>query len=446
MKCIIKHRCRETSQPDTNYMDSMLSAIMNWHARILSIWTKMTNCRWHIPYAFSNHLKNNWQVLYEGTSLERGSQGRGAKTDEAKTENSRPKDKWRNPMQQRGLSRRMILIQDHHVKHDTRSTIEDELDLEVIAILKDVEKSSANFIDDVWKSVVSHIGAVKLVSYLGHIFLLSLNFQTLMRQLVFTESIFPVSMNREHLRRGASMLCMFAELLPEIRPCAISLPPLPAVQLVQAPAKPNALTPTTSNPDDDASAMNLDNPPDNSSNRPLPPALMVAQAMHMPTLAPQVSMPKMLVPNFSMSDATEHSRAAICLLLGLKGLAEVVQACSGTPMDGDKSTPKAIVSIGIMSSQHRCPHPIPAPGLLHTGMGNRVSISFIAYPIAEASQWFAVIWVVVNILILIMSLRGSGWRGILEIDNDDDDDDDDTAAAVPASGVTNRFPPVPFLP
>ena len=72
-------------------------------------------------------------------------------------------------------------------KHDTRSTIEDELDLEVIVILKDVEKSSANFIDDVWKSVVSHIGAVKLLSYLGHIFSLSLDFQTLMWQPVFTE-------------------------------------------------------------------------------------------------------------------------------------------------------------------------------------------------------------------------------------------------------------------
>ena len=221
----------------------------------------------------------------------------------------------------------------------------------------------ANFIDDVWKSVVSHIGAVKLLSYLGHIFSLSLDFQTLMWQLVFTESIFPVSMNREHLQRGASTLHMFAELLPEIRPCAIPLPPLPAVQLVQAPAKPNALTPTTSNPDEDASAMNLNNPPDDSSNRPLPPTLMVVQAMHMPTLAPEVSMPKMLVPNFSMSDATEHLRAAICLLLGLKGLAEVVQACSGTPMDGDKSTPKAIASIGIMSSQHRCPtsHPSSKP-------------------------------------------------------------------------------------
>ena len=185
-------------------------------------------------------------------------------------------------MQQRGLSRWIILIRDHQGNMTTRSTIEDELDLEVIVILKDVEKSSANLIDDVWKSVVSHIGAVKLVSYLGHIFSLSLDFQTLMWQLVFTESIFPVSMNREHLQREESMLRMFAELLTEIRPCAIPLPPLPAVQLVQAPAKPNALTPTTSNPDEDASAMNLDNPPDDSSNRPLPPTLMVAQAMHMP--------------------------------------------------------------------------------------------------------------------------------------------------------------------
>ena len=52
-------------------------------------------------------------------------------------------------------------------KSDAQPMIQDELDLEILAVLCDIEKSSANFIDDACKSVVSHIGAIKLLSSLG---------------------------------------------------------------------------------------------------------------------------------------------------------------------------------------------------------------------------------------------------------------------------------------
>ena len=146
--------------------------------------------------------------------------------------------------------------------------LQDELDLEILAVLNDIEKSSVNFIDDACKSAVSHIGAVKLLSYLGQIFASSLNFQTLMWQLVLTESIFPVNMNREHLQREASVLHIFAKLLREVGPCAVPPPPLPLVPPAQASV--SMLASTTSNRNKGAAIANPDNPPDESHHVPLP--------------------------------------------------------------------------------------------------------------------------------------------------------------------------------
>ena len=238
--------------------------------------------------------------------------------------------------------------------------LQDELDLKILAVLNDIEKSSTNFIDDACKSVVSHIRAVELLSDLGQVFALSLNFQTLMWQLVLMESIFPVNMNREHLQRESSVLHIFAKLLPEVGPCAVPPPPLPPAPAAQASV--SMLASTTSNPDKGAAIANPDNPPDESHHVPLPQTLGVIQTPSVSAVTPKVSTPQVLtpqmpaaqasmpqmpaaqasmpqmpaaqasmpqtsmqevlVPNFLTSDAAEHVRVAVHSLLGLKGPAD----------------------------------------------------------------------------------------------------------------------------
>ena len=223
------------------------------------------------------------------------------------------------------------------------------LDPDIVAILKDVEKSIAHFIDDVCKSVLSHIGANELLSYLRHIFLSSLNFQTSMWQMVLTESVFLVSANREHLWQEASMLHMFAGLLPEIGPCAIPPQPLPTVQPMQVPAGSNTSAAPTTKPSEGVSITIHNSPSGSSRQDPSTPASMAAQAPFTTTLTPQVLTPGASVPDLSAFDIAECLKVVTCLILGYKTPVEAMQAYSNTPTDGDKLTPKAIARVQLAS-------------------------------------------------------------------------------------------------
>ena len=161
-------------------------------------------------------------------------------------------------------------------------------------MLNDIEKSTTNFIDDACKSVVAHIGAVKLLSYLGQICASSLYFQTSMWQLILTESIFPVNMNREHLWWEAFTLYMFTELLPEVSPCAVPPSLLPPAPPVQAPVKVSAST--TFNPDESGSIAKPDNPPDELHHVPLPQMSGMVQTPSISIVTPKVFTPQVSTP------------------------------------------------------------------------------------------------------------------------------------------------------
>ena len=78
-------------------------------------------------------------------------------------------------------------------------------------------------------------------------------------------------------------------------------------------------------------------------------------------------MQEVLVPNFSTSDAAEHARVAVHSLLGLKGPAETVEACSSAPTDGDKSIAKAVAHIQPVSA------PVSHPTLGPSSSGDEKS-------------------------------------------------------------------------
>ena len=44
MKCIMEHRCKETSELFTSYMDKVSTTVMTWHSRILPIHNQMSSC------------------------------------------------------------------------------------------------------------------------------------------------------------------------------------------------------------------------------------------------------------------------------------------------------------------------------------------------------------------------------------------------------------------
>ena len=52
MKCIMEHRCKETSEPFKSYMDKVSTTVMTWHSRILPICNKMSSYGY---YKFPTH-------------------------------------------------------------------------------------------------------------------------------------------------------------------------------------------------------------------------------------------------------------------------------------------------------------------------------------------------------------------------------------------------------
>ena len=105
---------------------------------------------------------------------------------------------------------------------------------EIMSIMKYVMSSVGRYMHAKTKVVAKHLGGVEVMVYLGHIFNMRLNFQTLMWQLVMTDNIYLPTLTREHLRRETETLWLFAEILPIITQCLI--PPLPFPIMAPAPS------------------------------------------------------------------------------------------------------------------------------------------------------------------------------------------------------------------
>ena len=240
----------------------------------------------------------------------------------------------------------------------------------------------------------------------------------------------------------------------------------------------------TSNPDEGASVTNPDNPPDEPHHVPLPQTSAVAQIPSPSVSTPQVSaaqaslpqvsaaqalMPEVSVLNFLTSEAAKHARAAVCSLLGLKGPMETVQACSSTPMSGDKSIAKAVAHIQPASAPVSCPSLGPSShgdeqssfDFLHSLTSSRGKSIVCSWPsvgepmnshhepkrirLEHQSGNSPPTAAAAGSSGAPIQVEEADEDDIMEINNDDNDDDD-MAAAVPTSGVTMPFPPVPIPP
>ena len=294
----------------TSYMNKVSTTVMTWHSRILPICNKMSSCgydKFHTHSATIQKMTNEYFaevcILKEDLEKELQKQMEEEKTSQGQVAKS-------------GISKKLKSQDNPNSgspgKSDTWPMIQDELDLETLAVLNDIEKSSTNFIDDACKSIVSHIRTIELLSYLGQIFALSLNFKTSIWQLVLMESIFPIIMNR--VSTCSRKPLHFTKLLPEVNLCVVHPPPLPTAPTAQASV--SILASMTSNPYEGASITNPDNPPDESHHVPLPQMPGVVQTPSVSVATPKVSTPQVSTPQMSAAQASipQTSMPAVSVL------------------------------------------------------------------------------------------------------------------------------------
>ena len=192
--------------PFTLYLSDIFDAVKSWRAKIMVLHPEMAHCNydtyrdcaadiWEKTNEYFGRLHDLNVTLAQQTSTPKP------------TWAIKPSDKHDSGL---GSSTDSPMMQTHGTPSGSMPmtpTGENNPFLEeVISIMKDVKASVGMYVQAMRKVEAKHLGRVKVMAFLGHIFSTGLNFQTSMWQLVMTEAIYLPTMMREHLHRETETL------------------------------------------------------------------------------------------------------------------------------------------------------------------------------------------------------------------------------------------------